>query len=1563
MAGYTRQSTFADGDTITAALFNNEYNQLLNAFNSLTGHKHDGTTGEGAVIALIGDTGVATPLNKVLIDTTNDHIEFWVDVSSSSVQQLYIADGAIIPVTDSDIDLGTTSLRFKDTYTDTVTTTGNVSIGGDLTVTGSATISGNLTFGDADTDSINLAAEIDSHIVPNTDDTYDLGTTTKEWRNLYIDGTANIDSLVADTADINGGTIDGATIATSDITVGAGKTLNVSAGTLTLADNQISGDKVEGGTIAATTITTLTSTTGNITNVNATTVDSTNLEVTNLKAKDGTAAGSIADSTGVVTLASSVLTTTDINGGTIDGVTIGGSSAGAVTFTDLSDGTITIAGFADEDNMVSNSATLLPTQQSVKAYVDSQVTAQDLDFQGDTGGALSIDLDSESLTIAGGTGIDTSGATNTLTVAIDSTVATLTGTQTLTNKTLTSPDINTPDIDGGTIDATTIGGTTPAAGSFTTLSSNSGITGTLQTAAQPNITSVGTLTSLTSSSNITVSNSSGYGSIELGGSSGGFIDLKTPASDDFDARIIYEGSTLQLLTNADEAILLKHNSSTKLATSSTGVAVTGTLSATGDITGTLATAAQPNITSLGTLTALTGGTGDLNWDSGTLFVDSSANAVGIGTTSPSFKTDLNVSSTSASDTQVALRIKSTTTANMTDGFGVTQLFSVQDSSGSNFNIAQLRVVRDGADDSGAFVFAPYTTGTASEAMRIDSSGNVGIGTASPDRELELSAANPRFRITDTDGGYAEISGNTGHLSLQADLGNTQAGSRVTFDIDGSEKMRIDSSGNVGIGTTSPLGTLHVNGDIIADASANNGFGFERSGVAYSMLEFSATAADELSLFNKVNNDLVFGTNSTERARILNNGNFGLGTDSPDTIMEIVGADPILTIRDTATGQTTANSRIRFAESASGDILDNYWDVGLEPIQGLTFSKNGTEHARFDNAGNFGIGTDSPDGNLHVLSGSAGTITAATDANELVLEASTNVGMSLLCANTSVARIKFGDADSNQSGTIFFNHTNDKLGFQIAGSNIMTLDSSGIDITGNATFDDSGKAIFGAGSDLQIYHNGSNSFIDEVGTGRLYIRAADNLTFSNADTTKTYANFENGGAAKLYYNNALSILTTTEGAEIREALTVGSSNNNLGTTAGDQLTPLTLRSDTANSDFLLFTTERLSNGSDWTTAAHKIQRKVDATKMGYMQFGSGGSDLVTFGEGSTEYVRIDGSGQLGVGTDTPLAKFHSKKDGTGQIIALFSSDLGTNDRNMGILSPASDSTTAPFEFSTSNSFQFTIDGGAALNIAADKSVVIGGTAALGSATFTVDSDSAAISVFDSSAANGGYLQFRNNNTAKGVLGFGSNAGASSTNDMILGSNSGNVEFHANNTEAMRINTSGDVIIGKTTSTDNNEAGLYMIQSGAIVATRSSDTAALFNRTTNDGAVVLLRRQNVNVGSITVTGSATAYNTSSDYRLKENVNYDFNALDRVAQLKPARFNFIADADTTVDGFLAHEVSDIVPEAIHGEKDAVDSAGNPEYQGIDQSKLVPLLTKAIQEQQTIIDDLKSRIETLEG
>ena len=283
MAGFTRQSSFTDGDIINAADSNDEFNQLVNAFANTSGHKHDGTAAEGPVIGLIGDPGVTTPINKVVVDDTNNRIGVFVDVSGSTTEQLRFQDGAVVPVTDNDIDLGTSSLEFKD---------------------------------------------------------------------LHLDGTANIDSLVADTADINGGT----------------------------ADNVVIG----GSTAAAITGTTL--------------VANTSLNI----AGDGA----------------------------------------------------TVTGIKDEDDMSSNSATKLATQQSIKAYVDAQLTAEDLDFQADSGGALAIDLDSETLTFTGGTGIDTSGSGNTVTFAIDSTVTTLTGSQTLTNKTLTTPIIaeidNTSDI---TLDA------------------------------------------------------------------------------------------------------------------------------------------------------------------------------------------------------------------------------------------------------------------------------------------------------------------------------------------------------------------------------------------------------------------------------------------------------------------------------------------------------------------------------------------------------------------------------------------------------------------------------------------------------------------------------------------------------------------------------------------------------------------------------------------------------------------------------------------------------------------------------------------------------------------------------------------------------------------------------------------------------------------------------------------------------------------------------------------------------------------------------------------------------
>jgi hypothetical protein len=135
MAGYSaRQSSYTTGDTITAAHSNDEFNQVLAAFHATTGHSHDGTAGEGGPISTLRD---ADSNNKILVDTTNNHLEFYVEVSSAAVEQVKIQDGAIVPVTDNDVDLGTSSLEFKDLFIDGTANIDTLNLDGtDITATG-----------------------------------------------------------------------------------------------------------------------------------------------------------------------------------------------------------------------------------------------------------------------------------------------------------------------------------------------------------------------------------------------------------------------------------------------------------------------------------------------------------------------------------------------------------------------------------------------------------------------------------------------------------------------------------------------------------------------------------------------------------------------------------------------------------------------------------------------------------------------------------------------------------------------------------------------------------------------------------------------------------------------------------------------------------------------------------------------------------------------------------------------------------------------------------------------------------------------------------------------------------------------------------------------------------------------------------------------------------------------------------------------------------------------------------------------------------------------------------
>ena len=179
------------------------------------------------------------------------------------------------------------------------------------------------------------------------------------------------------------------------------------------------------------------------------------------------------------------------------------------------------------------------------------------------------------------------------------------------------------------------------------------------------------------------------------------------------------------------------------------------------------------------------------------------------------------------------------------------------------------------------------------------------------------------------------------------------------------------------------------------------------------------------------------------------------------------------------------------------------------------------------------------------------------------------------------------------------------------------------------------------------------------------------------------------------------------------------------------------------------------------------------------------------------------------------------------------------------------------------------------------------------------------------------------------------------------------------ERMRIDSSGSVLVGTTSSpagaTPTLIGGVFNPNTTYGISLKpSANVTTIMHAFFNSSGTL--------VGSIQSTASATSYVTSSDYRLKENIVPMTGALDKVAQLKPVTYTWKIDGSEG-QGFIAHELAEVVPDAVVGEKDAVDAKGNPKYQGIDTSFLVATLTAAIQEQQTIINDLKARVTALEA
>jgi len=344
----------------------------------------------------------------------------------------------------------------------------------------------------------------------------------------------------------------------------------------------------------------------------------------------------------------------------------------------------------------------------------------------------------------------------------------------------------------------------------------------------------------------------------------------------------------------------------------------------------------------------------------------------------------------------------------------------------------------------------------------------------------------------------------------------------------------------------------------------------------------------------------------------------------------------------------------------------------------------------------------------------------------------------------------------------------------------------------------------------------------------------------------------------------------------------------------------------------------------------------------------GSDTVNINTGGTTKATVDSSGRVGIGTTSPSSMLDVLRSTDNATTSVITNNGTTGGNVLKLTSGGTGAGTKIFQVFKNNQSSetevFQIDGG--------------GNVGINDTSPTAELSVAATAPhIDLGVAGGGRMKigFEGNNCFFG----GTNAGA-----MFIFKQGVSDEGHpqASGSEVFRIDNDGDVGIGTTDpgNADSADGGLQIQPNHSNGAPQVAWKRA---STGNTSYAAAFTNGSTGVGSISYTNGGTAFNTSSDYRLKENVVALSNGITRLKTLKPYRFNFKVDADKTVDGFLAHEVSSIVPEAITGEKDAVDSNDKPIYQGIDQAKLVPLLTAALQEAITKIETLETKVAALEA
>jgi len=835
----------------------------------------------------------------------------------------------------------------------------------------------------------------------------------------------------------------------------------------------------------------------------------------------------------------------------------------------------------------------------------------------------------------------------------------------------------------------------------------------------------------------------------------------------------------------------------------------------------------------------------------------------------------------------------------------------------------------------------------------------------------------------------------GHLFFQdAESSSSANGGFISYTHVG-DAFEIGVAGaGLGAGSLSIGSRIYTRKDFAVDATYTNLFDTLTVDASTGKLGIrNNTPAYPLDVYGEANitSDLIVDTDTLFVDASEDSVGIGLTNPSDYTADELVISVPDGSGMTLVSGTTDA-AYIEFKDS-TGAIATNGgfigYDHNTDTLTNFAQSKVSisileAEVAYFTDTAFYVDKSTTIDDNLTVDGNVGIGVTNPSDyyatANDLVVGGSSNHGITIATGTASTGALHFADGTSGAAeyaGYIAYQHSDNKMKFGINASDKLVIDSSG-----NVGINDTNP-------------NTANLSIKGQSTG--VSANYPMLKLLGQNTSSDGLHITTTGSGNDYYAIKVATGGNSSAFNVTNAGNVG-----IGTTSPSSRLQV---KDSQDSSF--------DSGIGIIRSASSQTGYINMVG-GAFNFNAPSGVPIRFRDGGTTNVTIDGSGNVGIGTDSPITagglyKGMQIKAGNGASLV-----LSNTSHNNYIYTGG---TTGELSIEASEEFRVRTNGSERMRIDSSGNVGIGTTNLTGANTI--------LDLKKTGTNQGTNIRFKNDYNENFYIGI---AGGDTTgNGIIYNANDSDIVIYTGTggPERMRITSGGNVFIGNTSFASSSRVKMFEINPNCI-ATKSgtSDSTLQYHNE--------FHNPNGFVGSISTNGSATAFTTSSDYRLKENVVEMTGALDRVSQLKPSRFNFIADADKTVDGFLAHEVQEIVPEAITGEKDAMrteeyevspavyedvvhpaeeavyetvehpaveeelDDEGNiiveaveayteevlvteakeewtekvlvsekvmgtrevPDYQGIDQSKLVPLLVGAIQELKAEIESLKQQI-----